>query len=98
MSQLTIDDVKKLADLAKIEVTEKEVESYVKDINNILGHLSMVSNADTGNVTPDFRFVNNLREDILEERVFDRETIFKNIPNKSSDNYVKVSKVINKSK
>ena len=37
--QLTDHDVKKLADLAKIEISEEEDLDYKKDINNILGHL-----------------------------------------------------------
>jgi aspartyl/glutamyl-tRNA(Asn/Gln) amidotransferase C subunit len=96
MSQLTIEDIKKLADLAKIEITVAETENYLKDINNILGHLSMVGQADVSDADRHLRFYNSLRTDILEKRDFDRETIFENIPNKSKDNYVKVSKVIKK--
>lgn len=98
MAQLTQDDIKKLADLAKIEITINEAENYMKDINNILGHLAMVAEAPTENVSTNFRFLNNLREDNLDTRDFSKDIIFQNIPAKSADNYVKVSKVINKSK
>lgn len=96
MSELKLEDVKKLADLAKIEITETEAESYKIDINNILGHLSMVGNAQTDLLNSEFRFVNNLRADDLDKREFDRQIIFDNVPALSNDNYIKVSKVINK--
>lgn len=96
MSQLTIDDIKKLADLAKIDITAEEEEKYLKDINNILGHVSMVSEADTSDIEKTFKFVNSLRVDVLEEKDFDKDTIFANVPQKSKDNYVKVAKVLKK--
>ncbi len=96
MSQLTIDDIKKLADLAKIEITPQEEERYLKDINNILGHVSQVTEADTNDIEKTFAFVNNLRIDELEEKDFDANTIFANVPQKSKDNYVKVAKVLKK--
>ncbi len=96
MAQLTIDDIKKLADLAKIEITSEEEQKYLKDINNILSHVSMIQEADTSEIEKTFTFVNSFREDILEEKDFDRNTIFTNIPQKSNDNYVKVAKVLKK--
>ncbi len=99
-AQLKEEDVKKLADLAKIEITIAENEQYLKDINNILGHLSMVNNFSSASDvarSSDLLFYNNTRKD-GESRDFKKELILKNIPNKSTDNYVKVAKVINKSK
>lgn len=95
MSQLTKDDIKKLADLAKIEVTEEEIDEYLKDINNILGHVSEVANANTQGVERSLKFFNTLRDDVIEPRDFDRPLIFQNIPDKSGD-YVRVPKVIKK--
>jgi len=96
MSQLRIEDIEKLADLAKIEITIAEKEQYLKDINNILGHISMISSADLGSVENTFRFSNNVRADALDKRDFDLNLIYQNIPSKSTDNFVKVSKVIKK--
>jgi aspartyl/glutamyl-tRNA(Asn/Gln) amidotransferase C subunit len=102
-AQLSKEDIVKLADLAKIEISIEETENYLKDINNILGHLSMVNEADLTNVENTFPFVNYTRADVAKtqdggtaERDFDTETIFSDIPSKSKDNYVKVSKVIKK--
>ena len=56
----------------------------------------MIQEADTSEIEKTFTFVNSFREDILEEKDFDRNTIFTNIPQKSNDNYVKVAKVLKK--
>lgn len=96
---LTNEDVVRLADMAKIEVTVEEVENYKNDINNILGHLAMVNEAVVGDVVATGageKFFNYTRVDVLEPRDFDAQTIFDNIPQKSKDNQVKVSKVIKK--
>lgn len=104
-AQLSKEDVQKLADLAKIEISIEETENYLKDINNILGHLSMVNEVDLTNIDNTWEFVNNTRADEAKvenggtiTRDFSSETIFEDIPSKSKDNYVKVSKVINKNK
>ena len=56
----------------------------------------MVTEAKIEDADKVFTFVNNTREDILAERDFDTQTIFANVPQKTADNYVKVSKVIKK--
>lgn len=97
--QLDNDEIKKLADLAKIEITETETEEYKRDINNILSHLALVNEAviaEEGKIGEGEAFINFTREDDLSERVFDTQTIFDNIPLISKDNQVKVSKVIKK--
>jgi aspartyl/glutamyl-tRNA(Asn/Gln) amidotransferase C subunit len=104
--QLTDEDVIRLADMAKIEVTIEEVQNYKKDINNILGHLAMVNEAVVGDVVATGageKFFNYTREDVAEVknggvavRDYDMQIIFDNMPSKSKDNQVKVSKVIKK--
>lgn len=96
MSKLSTEDIKKLADLAKIEITIAEAENYLQDINNILGHLSMVGNAQIQGIDNKYLFENSVRSDSLENRDFDLNLIYQNIPSKTADNFVKVSKVINK--
>lgn len=96
MSQLTKEDIKKLADLAKIEITIAEEELYLKDINNILSHLAVVNDANVSGKVENFNFFNHTRTDVLDPRDFSSEIIFEDMPNKSKDNYVKVSKVIKK--
>jgi aspartyl/glutamyl-tRNA(Asn/Gln) amidotransferase C subunit len=96
MSKISLDDIKKLSSLAKIEISETEEQEYLKDIASILDHLSLVSQATDETVQDSFLIENHTRADEIEPRDFDRETIFKNVRNLSKDNYIKVSKVIKK--
>ena len=56
----------------------------------------MVSNAPIENIDNNYLFDNSVRTDTLDPRDFDLNLIYKSIPDKSVDNFVKVSKVINK--
>ena len=96
MSKISLDDIKKLSALAKIEITQAEEQEYLKDISNILDHLALVSQATNESVTDSFLIENQTRVDDIETRDFDRSVIFKNVRNLSKDNYIKVSKVIKK--
>lgn len=96
MSKLSNEDIIKLSDLAKIEITDAERTEFLSDINNILSHLSLVGDAPVSDLENEFYFSNNVRADIETDRFFDRDAIFQNIPVKSEDDFVKVSKVIKK--
>lgn len=49
---LNEDDVKKLAGLARIEVSEKEVKELVDDLGKILGHFDELKEVDTNGILP----------------------------------------------
>ena len=42
----------KLADLAKITISEEEADSYISDINKILNLVSKIKEIDTKNIEP----------------------------------------------
>ena len=46
------DHILKLADLAKITISEEEVNSYISDINKILELISQIKNVNTDGVEP----------------------------------------------
>ena len=106
MTTLTIDDIKKLADLSKLAITDEEEEKYLKDINGILGYVGQIANAkiDGKNIEDInmYNFHTITRNDDFrdekneEENKKEKEIIMQNIPQKSDDNYVKVAKVIKK--
>ncbi len=106
MTTLTIDDIKKLADLSKLAITSEEEERYLKDINGILGYVGQIANADVAGRNIEninmYNFHTALRNDDFrdekseEKNKKEKDIILKNIPQKSDDNYVKVAKVIKK--
>ena len=55
----------KLADLAKITISEEEADSYISDINKILDLVSQIKEIDTEDIEPlshvlDFNFSSHL--------------------------------------
>jgi aspartyl-tRNA(Asn)/glutamyl-tRNA(Gln) amidotransferase subunit C len=94
---ITLEEINKLADLSKLDLTEEEKQKYLNDINGILDHLNEIKSANLDEVTAQFPFFNHTRNDVLGESTDEtREAIYKNFPNKSSDNQVKVNKVLKK--
>ncbi|TSC82808.1 MAG: aspartyl-tRNA(Asn)/glutamyl-tRNA (Gln) amidotransferase subunit C [Parcubacteria group bacterium Gr01-1014_19] len=52
MSDINKKSLKHLADLAHLELTEKEEEKFLKELESILGHFKELESLDTSNVTP----------------------------------------------
>lgn len=96
MTHLSIDDIKKLKNLAKIDLTQEEEANYLNDLNNILDHVSQISEFKDDGINQKYEFDSIVRQDVANEHIFNREIIFQNIPQKSNDNFVKVPKVIKK--
>jgi len=96
---VTKKDVKKIAELARLEFNEEELENYTFEMNKILGYIEKLRELDTTNVEPLSHPIENtnvFREDKLETSV-DRELALKNAPESSTEHF-KVPKVISQNK
>lgn len=93
---LSKEDIKKLADLARIRVDEKDAEALAGQIGSILGYVSQIKEV-AGDVTQEVQFgtsVNALREDANEnEGGAYTEALLREAPQKK-DGYVKVKKIL----
>lgn len=49
---MTHDDIKQLAHLARVEVTDTEVEGYMKDFDAILGYVNQINEVNLAEVQP----------------------------------------------
>ena len=49
---VTIDDVRRVAELANLELTAEEEPRMQRDLNAILGHIAQLNELDTANVPP----------------------------------------------
>ena len=63
---MEIKDIEKLAELAKIELTDAEKESLLKDLDSILGYVKQIKEADVPEIEPEYKNHNIWREDVLE--------------------------------
>lgn len=60
---ITADEIKKLAHLARIEVTEEEVAEYAKDFESILGYVDQINNVNVSDVEGEQVQINMVRDD-----------------------------------
>jgi aspartyl-tRNA(Asn)/glutamyl-tRNA(Gln) amidotransferase subunit C len=58
------DEIKKLGELAKIEVADSDIEGFRGDLESILAYVDQVQAVDTENVEVDYFVKNVVREDV----------------------------------
>ena len=76
------DHILKLANLAKITISEEEVDSYISDINKIIKLVSQIKDVDTDGVEPLSNVLDQL-SDTREDRArinLDRDDAMENAP------------------
>lgn len=93
---VTKDDVQYVANLARLQLTDKEADDLKEDMNKILGYIDQLNELDTTDVKP-LEHVTEItaskfREDKAQEPV-SHEDALKNAPDADSD-YFRVPRVI----
>lgn len=91
------DNVKKIARLSKISLSDNEVEKYLADLNQIIGWVDQLKEVDTEKVSPTFSSFGagegiKQRDDIVSDGGY-RKEIISNAP-KSEEGFFLVPKVI----
>lgn len=92
---VSLGDVRHLAALSEINLTDDELTSLTTDIDKIVDYINQLDKLDTENVKPTFQLtgLNNVwREDKIEPQI-EREKLLALAP-ASEDNQVKVPKVL----
>ncbi len=96
MAKLTTDEVKHLARLSKIAVTDDEVEKFRTELESILEQVEQLQAIDTDGVKPTYQVTgldNVTRPDEIKDYGVSREELLKNAPDQQ-DNMIKVPKVL----
>ncbi len=92
---IDIDQVRKVANLARLELSESEEEQFTGQLNGILEYVQQLDELDTTDVPPTTRAIevsNITRLDQLE--VFtERESILDSAPDREAD-FFKVPKIL----
>jgi aspartyl-tRNA(Asn)/glutamyl-tRNA(Gln) amidotransferase subunit C len=92
---LTKEDVKKISELCRIELTEDEIEKFQKELSVILGYVSELNQVDTEGVEEIAQVTgleNVFREDVSEQSEL-REKIIQNFPDKK-DTFLKIKNIL----
>lgn len=91
-------EVRYIADLANLELTEEEVRRYLNDMNDILTHMDKLNELDTSQVEPmaqvlyDAEPTATLREDVERPALSNTEAVRNAVL--AAAGYFKVPKVI----
>lgn len=96
MSTITTDDVRHLAQLSSLQLSEDEVAHLQADLENILGYIAQLGELDTTGVEPTYQVTgleNVWREDIVGKSSISRDELLALAPD-ATDVAVRVPKVL----
>jgi aspartyl-tRNA(Asn)/glutamyl-tRNA(Gln) amidotransferase subunit C len=78
VSQISRDDVARLAKLARLALTDQELDNFAGQLDAILGHVSDIQSVDTGDVKPTgnpLKDVNVTRSDVVQACLTQEEAL-----------------------
>lgn len=96
MTDISHDDVRHLAQLSSLSLTDDEIDDLTTDIGNILGYVQQLGELTTDGVEPTYQVTglqNVWRGDVVGETAVSRETLLALAP-ESAAHQVKVPKVL----
>ena len=89
------DEVKHIANLSKLNLTDEELEKYTNELSDIVDMANQLSSIDVEGVKPTAHILNiqNVFRADIQQPSYDRELILKNAPSKDAG-CVSVPKVV----
>lgn len=96
MSKLTREDVLKLARLARLELSEAEIEEYRSEISDILQYVEHLQAVNIDGLEPTQQvtgLTNVTREDVISDYGYEPKDLQNNLPD-SEDSEIKVKRMI----
>lgn len=96
MTELTREDVLKLARLARLQLTDEEVEAYRKELSDVLKYVALLDNAEVEDLQPTSQVTglkNVMREDEVVDYGIAPKDLLRLAP-KTQDGHIKVKRMI----
>jgi aspartyl-tRNA(Asn)/glutamyl-tRNA(Gln) amidotransferase subunit C len=96
MAKLTRDDVLKLAQLARLDLTDEEVAEFAEELSAILQYVEHLSAVDVEGLKPTNQvsgLTNVTRDDVVKDYGYAPEKLLENVP-AVEDNQLKVKRMI----
>ncbi len=96
MADLTRDDILKLARLARISLTDDEVDEFSSEFNAILNYVQQLDSVDTSGLEPTSQvtgLLNVTRQDVVIDYGYGTEGLMDNVPAVQAD-HIKVKRMI----
>ncbi len=99
MSTLTIEDIKKIAKLSKLELSDRELMVFESEFNEIVKYISQINEVDVSDIEESHNLSNFkgkvLQEDNIRESL-PKEKALLNAKTRSKNGYIKTSKIVSK--
>ena len=95
--KISKDEVKHLAELSNISLSDEDMESLRHDLANILGYIEQLSELDTTGVDPTYQVSanqNTWREDEIDNYGVERDQLLALAGANQTENQIKVPKVL----
>ena len=95
MTKISSSDVRKVAQLSRLELPDDQIQTYTEQLEEILSYVDQLQEIDTENIPPTTRaveVVNAMREDIVEVSC-SREDLLNQAPQREGDFY-RVPKIL----
>ena len=95
MTKISSSDVRKVSQLARLELPEDQIETYTEQLEDILSYIDQLQEIDTENIPPTTRAVeviNAMREDLVEVNC-SREDLLNQAPQREGD-FFRVPKIL----
>ncbi|HSX47446.1 MAG TPA: Asp-tRNA(Asn)/Glu-tRNA(Gln) amidotransferase subunit GatC [Patescibacteria group bacterium] len=96
MAKLTKNDVLKLAQLARLKLTNEEIDLFSKELSEILTYVEKLSKIDSGNLKPTNQvsgLSNVTREDKVKSYGYKPQDLLNNVP-QVKNNQIKAKRMI----
>lgn len=96
MGKLTRDDVLKMANLARLELTESEIEGYTDELSTILQYVEMLHDIDVSGLKPTNQvtgLVNVTRPDVIKDYGYATKDLLELLP-ATENGHIKVKRMI----
>ena len=96
MTKITKEEVQKVANLARLELNDNEINNHVEQLEKILGYIKQLEKIDTNDIpctTRAIEVVNVFRKD--ENRNYESTEELLELGPSREDKYFKVPKIIN---
>jgi aspartyl-tRNA(Asn)/glutamyl-tRNA(Gln) amidotransferase subunit C len=96
MTELTREDVLKLARLARLDITDDEVDAYVKELSEVLQYVAQLDEVDTTGLQPTSQvtgLTNVMRDDQAVDYGVSHEDLLRLAP-QTKDGLIKVKRMI----
>jgi aspartyl-tRNA(Asn)/glutamyl-tRNA(Gln) amidotransferase subunit C len=96
MSNLTREDILKLARLARLDVTDAEVEEYSRELTEVLQYVEQLNDIDIDGFEPTLQvtgLTNVTRDDAIKDYGYKTADLRKNLP-AEEDDQIKVERMV----